>query len=299
MCACHVRSSTISDKCIVVFKPSGKVIEVEVGTLLSDAAAQAGIELNLPCGGQGRCGRCKLLVEHGPVSRRPSAKLSPAEEEEGYALACQTVVKGDVILLVPEQEKIERKIIEEVKGAERIALPLEFEWPVDPSIGKFFVTIAPPSLEDNTTDFDRLRRELRVQHGIPDLTTGLSVLKKLATTLRDADWQVTAVLEMGDGGTANNCSPALINILPGDQTAQSFGLAIDIGTTTNVVHLVDLLSGQVIDRASEYNGQISCGEDIISRIIYSQKGDGLAHLQRLVLRTLNGLIDELTSRNSI
>ena len=293
----------------------GKVIEVEVGTLLSEAAAQAGIELNLPCGGQGRCGRCKVLVEHGPVSRRPSAKLSPAEEEEGYALACQAVVKGDVILFVPEQEKIERRIAEETKGAERIALPLEFEWPIDPSIGRFFVTIEPPSLADNTTDFDRLRREMKAQHNIPDLTTSLPVLKRLATTLRDADWQVTAVLEMGDsrewrpalskvegmenGEWMDARRPHLIDLLPGDQTAQSLGLAIDIGTTSNVVHLVDLLSGRVIDRASEYNGQISCGEDIISRIIYSQKGDGLAHLQRLVLKTLNGLIEELVSRNGI
>jgi len=240
-----------------------------------------------------------VLVEYGPVSRRPSAKLSPAEEEEGYALACQSVVKGDVILFVPEQEKIERRIAAEAKGAERIALPLEFEWPVDPSIGRFFVTIEPPSLADNTTDFDRLRRELKAQHGIPDLTIGLPVLRRLATTLREADWQVTAVLEMGDGVSPNNCGPYLIDILPGDQTAQSLGLAIDIGTTTNVVQLVDLLNGRIIDRASEYNGQIACGEDIISRIIYSQKGDGLAHLQRLVLKTLNGLIDELTSRNGI
>jgi uncharacterized 2Fe-2S/4Fe-4S cluster protein (DUF4445 family) len=276
------------------------VIEVEVGTLLSDAAAQAGIELNLPCGGQGRCGRCKVLVEHGPVSRRASAKLSPAEEKEGYALACQAVVKGDVVLFVPEQEKIERKIAKEAKGAERIALPLEFEWPIDPSTGKFFVTIEPPSLEDNTSDFDRLQRELKAQHGISDLTIGLPILKKLATTLRDADWQVTTVLEMADSGEWIDAQrPHLIDLLPGDQTAQSLGLAIDIGTTSNVVHLVDLLSGRVIDRASEYNGQISCGEDIISRIIYSQKGDGLAHLQRLVLKTLNGLIDELVNRNGI
>jgi uncharacterized 2Fe-2S/4Fe-4S cluster protein (DUF4445 family) len=239
------------------------------------------------------------LVEHGPVSRRPSAKLSPTEEKEGYALACQAVVKGDVILFVPEQEKIERRIAEEAKGAERIALPLDFEGPIDSSIAKFFVAIEPPSLADSTTDFDRLQRELRAQHGIPDLTTSLPVLKKLATTLREADWQVTAVLEMGDGVSANHCGPYLINILPGDRTAQSLGLAIDIGTTSNVVHVIDLLSGRVIDRASEYNAQISCGEDIISRIIYSQKGDGLAYLQRLVLKTLNGLIDELASRNGI
>ncbi|MGQ9626128.1 MAG: ASKHA domain-containing protein [Anaerolineae bacterium] len=286
-------------KCIVVFKPLGKVVEVETGTVISDAAEKAGVKINLPCGGQGRCGRCKVLIEHGPFSQRPTERLSPSELEAGYVLACQAVIKGDVIISIPEQEKIERKITREVKEAERIALPVEYEKELNPSIRKVFLSITPPSLGDNTTDFDRLRREMAIQHGIKGLTTTLPVLRRIAHELREADWQVTAVLEIDSYPPCDETSPRLIDLLPGDQTDRSFGVAIDIGTTSNVIYLVDLLSGQVIDHASDYNAQISCGEDIISRIIYSQKGDGLRHLQSLVLKTLNRLLDELCLRNHI
>jgi uncharacterized 2Fe-2S/4Fe-4S cluster protein (DUF4445 family) len=286
-----------TDKCIVVFKPLGQVIEVECGTILSEAASQAGVKINLPCGGQGRCGRCKVLIEHGSVSQRPSDRLTPAEQKEGYVLACQAVTKGDVIVFVPEQEKIERKIAEEVRGAEKVALPVEYEWELAPSIYKAYVEIEPPSLQDNTTDFDRLRRGITLQHNVKNLTTNLPLLKRLAQELREADWKVTAVLEMDTW--AEDAAPRLIDLLPGNQTDRSLGVAIDIGTTSNVVYLIDLLSGQVIDRASDYNAQISCGEDIISRIIYAQKGDGLAQLQHLGLKTLNGLLEELSARNHI
>ncbi len=289
----------MADKCIVVFKPSGKVVEVEVGTILSEAAGKIGVEINLPCGGQGRCGRCKVLIEHGSFSQRPTQRLTPAEQKEGYVLACQTVAKGDVIVFVPEQERIERKISEEVKGAEKIALPLEYKQELDPSICKAYVVIEPPSLQDNTTDFERLRRELTLQHDVKDLNANLPMLQRLARVLREADWQVTAVLEMDTWLSKDGSYPRLIDILPGDQTDRSLGVAIDIGTTSNVIYLVDLLSGGVIDQASTYNAQISCGEDIISRIIYSQKDGGLAHLQDLVVKTINGLLEELAMRNRI
>jgi uncharacterized 2Fe-2S/4Fe-4S cluster protein (DUF4445 family) len=286
-------------RAIVVFKPSGQVVEVEVGTLLSDAAVEAGIALNLPCGGQGRCGRCRVKVEHGGISHRSGTRLTSAEREEGWALGCQAVVKGDAVVFVPEQQKIEVELITKVAGAERIALAAEFEGVPDPSVCRAHVTVAPPSLEDQTSDWDRLQRDLSLQHGIRNLTADVSMLRELARSLREADWDVTAALDLGDP-VVNPCDrPRLIDLLPGDQTDRDYGVAIDIGTTTNVVYLVDLLSGKVIDRASAYNGQISAGEDVISRIIFSQRRDGLSRLQKMVLKTLNGLLDELTLRNQI
>ncbi len=286
-------------RAIVVFKPSGQVVEIEVGTLLSDAAMQAGIALNLPCGGQGRCGRCRVRVEHGAISHRSGVRLTPAELEEGWALGCQAVVKGDAVVFVPEQERIEIEFITKTVGAERIALAAEFSGQLDPSVCRAHVTIEPPSLDDQTTDWDRLLRELTLQHGIQNVTASLPMLRTLGRDLRDADWNVTAVLEMGDP-VLNSCAPArLIDLLPGDQSSRCYGVAIDIGTTSNVIYLVDLAKGKVLDRASAYNAQISAGEDVISRIVFSQKRDGLERLQKLVLKTLNGLLEELTSRNQI
>ena len=286
-------------KAIVVFKPSGQVVEVEVGTLLSDAAVEAGVTLNLPCGGQGRCGRCRVRVAHGNVSHRSGVRLSSADLEEGWALGCQAVIKGDAVVIVPEQEKVEIEFITKTVGAERIALAAEFSDKVDPSVRRAHLTIDPPSLDDQTTDWDRLLRELSLQHGIQNVTASLPMLRTLGRDLREADWDVTAILEIGDP-VANPCTqPRLIDLLPGNQSDRCYGVAIDIGTTSNVVYLVDLIKGRVLDRASAYNGQISAGEDVISRIIFSQKRDGLYRLQKMVLKTLNGLIEELTSRNQI
>jgi uncharacterized 2Fe-2S/4Fe-4S cluster protein (DUF4445 family) len=284
---------------IVVFKPSGQVLEVEVGTLLSDAAVEAGVTLNLPCGGQGRCGRCRVKVEHGNVSHRSGARLTTAEREAGWALGCQAVIKGDAVVFVPEQERVEIEFITKTVGAERIALAAEFSGELDPRVRRAHVVIEPPSLDDQTTDWDRLLRELSREHGIQNVAASLSMLRTLGRDLRDADWNVTAILDVGDPGINPCAQPRLIDLLPGDQTSRCYGVAIDIGTTSNVIYLVDLLNGMVIDRASAYNAQISAGEDVISRIIFSQKRDGLQRLQKMVLKTLNGLLEELTSRNQI
>ena len=282
----------------VTLKPSGNRIEVETGTLLSDAIKEAGLELNLPCGGQGRCGRCKVVVEEGRVKRRSVSRLSQTELEQGYALACQAVVESDLTVFIPPQEVILRALPSEKEARKVITLPVECDWRKNP-IRSFFLEIEPPSLADNTTDFERLKRELARQHGIRGLVAELPTTKKLARTLRGADWRVTAVLDMGTWVSPDG-PPRLVDLRPGDRTASSWAVAVDIGTTSNVVYLVDLLTSQVVDTAAEYNGQISCGEDVISRIIYATKQEGgLAHLQRLVLQTINGLIDELVERKGI
>lgn len=286
-------------KAIVIFKPSGQVVEVELGTLLSDAAAEAGLALNLPCGGQGRCGRCKVKVEHGKLSHRSGVRLSSAELDAGWALGCQAVVKGDAVVLVPEQERVEIEFVSKTVGAERIALAADFTGELDPSVRRVHLTIEPPSLDDQTTDWDRLSRELSLQHNIHNVSAGLPELRTLARDLRDAEWDVTAVLDMGDPLVEPGAVPRLVGLLPGSDTERSYGVAIDIGTTTNMVYLVDLLTGQVLDRASAYNAQIQAGEDVISRVVFSQKRDGLHRLQKMVLKTLNGLLEELSSRNQI
>ena len=236
-----------SKQAILVFKPSGQVVEVEVGTLLSDAAVEAGISLNLPCGGQGRCGRCRVKVEHGAISHRSGVRLTSAEIDEGWALGCQAVVKGDAVVFVPEQHEAETKVIAPTVGAERIALAADFTDELDPSVRRAHVIISPPSLDDQTTDWDRLLRELSLQHGVSNVTASLPMLRTLGRDLREAEWNTTAVLEMGDPQLNSCAQPRLIDLLPGDQTDRCYGVAIDIGTTSifrlqftePVAHLVD------------------------------------------------------------
>lgn len=267
--------------------------------MLAEAIAQAGLEFNLPCGGQGRCGRCKVVIEEGEVKRRSVSRLTKTELEQGYALACQTLVQSDLTVFIPPQEEmIVRKLPSERHTAETITLPMPCDWQSNPAVRQFHLEIPPPSLADNTTDFERLKRELNRQHGVGDLIAGLPVVRRLARTLRDADWDVTAVVEMHNWRFENG-PPRLIDLLPRSERDRLYAVAIDIGTTSNVVYLVDLLSGKVVDTAAEYNQQISCGEDIISRIVYAKRPGGLEHLQRLVIQTLNGLIENLAERQGI
>jgi uncharacterized 2Fe-2S/4Fe-4S cluster protein (DUF4445 family) len=238
-------------------------------------------------------------MEMGDISHRRGVRLSQSEREAGEALACQAVIKGDVVVIVPDQAQIEQLVQREAVGAERIALAAEFTGDLDPSVRRAYLELDPPSLEDQTTDFDRLQRDLARGHDIRGVVAHLSEVRTLARELREADWRVTAVLDLGDPEADCNAVPRLIDLLPGCQADACYGVAIDIGTTSNVIYLVDLNKGRVIDRASAYNGQIAHGEDVISRIIYAGKGDGLRQLQRAVLKTLNGLLEELCTQNQV
>jgi uncharacterized 2Fe-2S/4Fe-4S cluster protein (DUF4445 family) len=282
-----------------VFRPDGAKVEVPRGTLIIEAAQKAGIALNIPCGGQGRCGRCAVIVEEGDVRRRSTVRLSQQALDEGYVLACQTSIEGDVVITVPPQDKVERRLPAEQRVAE-IGVPFAYEWRRDQTLHKYYLQIAPPSLDDATDDVNRVKRALHLQHKIDvqDVQLELAVLQKLAKVLRESEWQATAVLET-DTWAAPQGPPRLVDVVPGDQTTQCWGVAVDIGTTSNVVYLVDLLSGEVVDSASEYNGQISRGEDVISRIIYASKGQGLQELQQLVVGTINKLLALLAKRNGV
>ena len=230
----------------VSFEPSGKNVEVESGVLLHEAIMQAGMQINLPCGGQGRCGHCKVLVKSGNIRCRAVSKLSRAELEEGWVLACQSLVEGDCLIHIPPQEAIERRLPGEKHAVPEIALPVECDWREPPLIRKYFVSIEPPSLEDNTTDLERLKRELARQHGIRNLNVSLPMMRRLARALREADWGVTAVLETGMYGD-EGMIPRLLDLCSGDQTTRIWGAAIDIGTTSNVVYLCLLYTSDAAD----------------------------------------------------
>jgi uncharacterized 2Fe-2S/4Fe-4S cluster protein (DUF4445 family) len=280
----------------VQFLPSNQEIQVPGGTLISDAAQQAGVDLQVPCGGQGRCGRCAVVVEEGTVGRRTTQRLSPEDVAAGFALACQTTVESDVVVRIPPQERIERRL-KEGKRAAKVTLPFPYDLSEQP-LRKYAVTLDPPSLQDQTDDWSRLQRELARRYDLRGLRASLPTLRKLGQALREGDWSVTVVVEL-DTWDWPDGPPRMIDVLPGEHLESLWAVAIDIGTTSNVVWLVDLISGEVMSQQIDYNGQIARGEDVISRIIYASKGDGLAELQRLVLDTLNRLLKQAAEGRSI
>jgi uncharacterized 2Fe-2S/4Fe-4S cluster protein (DUF4445 family) len=285
----------------VRFLPSDRRVQVDAGTLLGDAARQAGIDVQMPCGGQGRCGRCAVIVQQGSVRRRATERLSADDVSAGYALACQAAVESDIVVLVPPQERIERRLRDSQRAA-GASLPFPYDLHNQP-IRKYVVTVPPPSLQDQTDDWSRLQREVSRRYGLQGLRPSLSLLARLGQALRDGDWTVTLVVEL-DGGEYTEpprafVGPRLVEVIPGEHLESLWAVAIDIGTTSNVVWLVDLISGDVMAQAIDYNGQIARGEDVISRIIYASKGDGLVELQELVVGTLNRLLNQVARERGI
>jgi uncharacterized 2Fe-2S/4Fe-4S cluster protein (DUF4445 family) len=283
--------------CLVRFLPADRQVEVQTGTLLGEAAQQAGVDINMPCGGQGRCGRCAAIVEEGPVRRLSTGRLARDDVAGGYALACQTTVEGDIVVTVPPQERIERHLTTSKRAAE---IELPFPYSVhDQPLRKYVVTLDAPSLQDQTDDWSRVQRELSDRYDLEGLRASLPVLRKLGPALREGDWTVTVVVEL-DNWQRPEGPPRLIDVLPGERLESLWAVAMDIGTTSNVVWLVDLISGEVMAQKADYNGQIARGEDVISRIIYASKHEnGLQELQRLVLETFNPLLKQAAEARDI
>ena len=283
----HTITFTFDDKPITVTVPTN--------TMLSDAAQLAGLDIGQPCGGQGRCGRCAVQVTDGNVRRRSTLRLSPGDVGQGFALACQSVVEGDVSIYVPPQEKIERRLTTDRVVAE-VTVPEGYEYPSDQTVRRIHLELTPPSMDDQTDDWSRLQTALRLQANINKVNVSLGLLQTIGNVLRVGEWNVTAVLEYPLEDLEQPVR--LISLQPHhvDEYSPLWGCAIDIGTTTVSVWLVDLVSGQVRAQVAEYNGQIVRGEDVISRIMYANKSGGGQELRQRVLDTINELLETACKR---
>jgi uncharacterized 2Fe-2S/4Fe-4S cluster protein (DUF4445 family) len=271
-------------------------VTVPTNTLLADAAQLAGIEISQPCGGQGRCGRCAVQVTTGQVRRRSTLRLSDADIADGYALACQTVVEGDAAVFVPPQEKIERRLTTDRVVGE-VTVPADYDYQAAQTVRRVHLTLTPPSMDDQTDDWSRLQIALRRQHRLEKVDISLPLLQRIGGILREGEWEVTAILQIVDWEDGQ--SARLIDLHPRheDDYAPLWGIAVDIGTTTVSLWLVDLISGKVHAQAAEYNGQIARGEDVISRIMYASKtASGGQEMRQRVLDSINNLLETACKR---
>ncbi|MCC7206977.1 MAG: DUF4445 domain-containing protein, partial [Anaerolineae bacterium] len=261
-----------------------------------EAMRAAGITIVQPCGGQGRCGRCVVQVTEGAIRRRSTLRLSAQDIAAGYALACQSVVEGNATVIVPPQEKIERRLTTDRLAAE-MPIPPGYSAALAQPLRRVNLTLAPPSMNDQTDDWGRLQTALRYQAGLRDVHISLSMLKRIGPVLRQAGWHVTAIVET-DTWDRPQGPARLIDLLPGHTPDEQplWGVAIDIGTTTVTLWLVDLKTGQVLAQAADYNGQIALGEDVISRIVYASKVGDSEEIRALVLHTINRLLDTACTR---
>ncbi len=277
---------------------------MEEGTTIAEAAQRGDVFINNLCGGEGVCGECRVQVLKGEARADESitAFFSQQELDEGFLLACQTKIRGDLEVEIPPESRIEEEQIitgerAEGEGKESETVPKEVRElaisPFKPLVRKIYLELPPPTLEDNITDMERVSRELRRKLGWHSYEISFNCLQHLSDNLRDHDWKVTATVVKDKGGYR------IQKIEPLNTTSRNYGLAIDVGTTTVVAQLLDLRTGKVIDVDGTHNMQAQYGEDVISRMIFACDRNGLHPLHQAVIKNINSLIETLTKKNKI
>jgi len=287
------------NKVKVHFNPDNVDIVVEKGENLLKAAIAAGVYVHASCGGNGVCGTCKVVIEKGDVETTKTDKLSQEEYEQGVRQACQSRIVSDLTVYIPVESRLEKAILDQESKIASEALATG--WRFKPPLSKLYVELPPPTLEDNAGDLTRLLRGLKQRYRLSDMSADFTVVNKLARVLRDGDWKATATTLVTSAKPRTKAwrRPRIINIEPGDTRDKHYSLAFDIGTTTVCGQLLDLNRGKVIAEGIEYNGQISYGEDVITRIAFSQKAGGLKKLQKAVIGNINNIIQEMTEKSRI
>ena len=287
----------------ITFLPYHRTIEVSEGDSLIRTALQAGVHINASCGGEGVCAKCRVQVEEGEIGEGLSERLSSEDIEAGYRLACQARVIGDATIRVPVESAMDRSVFDQQVRPRQTAKIQQMDFDslkerglFIPPVEKAYLELPPPDAQNNMPDVTRLIEYLKLQSDEHKLEMTIPVIRKLPSTLRENDFKVTVTLVRpvrDDGKTL------ITNIQPGDTTAQTYAIALDIGTTTIYGQLIDLKSGESLAEDGDFNGQISYGEDVISRMIYAEKGDGLEKLQQTVIGTINKVLGKIVRRAGV
>ncbi|MCM1565109.1 MAG: DUF4445 domain-containing protein [Dehalobacter sp. 4CP] len=282
----------------VKFMPENTVVIAKLGETLFDAARKAGIFLDAPCNGLGSCGKCKLKVLKGSVNFRKSHHITESELAQGFVLACNSKINGDITVEVPaiQTSVLSGMKVEDLAGTKDqhiidsvINMAAKNHILFSSPVQKVYMELDLPSLDDCLSDWDRIQRHLLKNSAYHKVVCQLPILKKIPHILRENDFQATVTYFAETSERIR-----VINIEPGDTSDKLYGVAIDVGTTSVAAILVDLHNGQIIAKSSAGNAQIRYGADVISRIIHSTKKNGLQELTNAIIKeTINPLLKKM------
>ena len=278
----------------VVFTPSGRRGEFEIGTPLLEAARQLGVDIDSVCGGRGLCGRCQILCSSGSFAKHgiesSPSNLSPISQTElkyserktplevGRRLSCHTLIEGPLVIDVPAESQVHKQVVR--KDAEQRDISL------DPNIHLHYIEVPEDEMEHSISDIRRMLQALENQWQLTNLTVDDSIFVMIHQALIAGENSLTVAIS-NDGYRQK-----VIAVFPGFKD-QYFGLAIDIGSTTIALHLTDMSSGDVLASVGSMNPQIRFGEDLMSRVSYLQMHpEGTVEMTKVVREAINNLIDE-------
>jgi len=291
------------EKHTITFLPHDRKIKVDHGEILIRGAMEAGVHINASCGGEGVCGKCRVIIEKGEVEEGISERLSSEDIERGYRLACLAKVTSDLVVRIPVESDVDSSVLNLQVSPRHTARVRTFdlnklkeEGLFIPPVEKKYLELPEPTAQDNIADVTRLLYRLKIDHDEHRLVTDLNVMRTIPDLLRQGNFKVTATIVRPVRKDGKN---QIVHIESGDTTDRNFAVAMDIGTTTIYGEVLDLNSGEVLSSYGDFNGQISYGEDVISRIVFSEKENGLAILQKKVVETINKVLGKIISKAGI
>ncbi len=282
----------------VTFYPSEKVVHCNHGDNLLEVARKADVYIEAPCNGSVSCGKCKVKLLKGSIRPVDDTVRTAFKLEEGYISACHSEVIEDIDIDVPVifASSLRDMQIDDLSSETDIRLfTIAKKYITDNDmtftsyVKKDYLQIDKPNLDDNISDWDRIKRHLKVTYGYDNVFCRLPTLRKLPQLLREADFMLTIThIPRGTDRTT------IINLEMGDTTSRLYGVSVDIGTTSVAAFLVDIYKGELLAKASAGNAQIKYGADVINRIICATKDDGLEKLNReLIHETINPILKKM------
>ena len=271
-------------------------IECNAGDNLLELARRANVAIDAPCSGNGSCGKCRVKLIEGQLESFKSRHISDEEYNAGWRLSCNAKVLTDCTVWVPDIASAyqSRMKTADLSSPKEITIFEDCQTELKASGIEFtnnfrsvVIPMAEPTLEDTMPDNERFTWAVQEALGVQDVKIPFAVMVKLASTLRQFGWTVCVKGEVqGDSFLCMEiCDPADTAIV---------GCAIDIGTTTVTMVLVDLNSGKILAKGSSGNGQIRYGADVINRIIEQGRPGGKKKLQDAIVKeTLTPIIASL------
>ena len=263
----------MSQKLQVISGDKREAIECKKGEILLKVLLRNGYDINAYCGGEGICGKCKVKLKGKIQDPSPAEQkyLSEQELKEGFRLSCQYQVENDLEVIYEQKEDIT------VMTAGVIT-----ELDLDLDLSKEKIQLDQATIENQTDYLKRIYDKTQTNN------INYNNLKKIADL--DKKQELT-VLKWRD---------QILAISKDEINEKFYGLAVDVGTTTVVMYLLDLNTGQEKDFTAFYNPQKKYGADVISRINYTYNNEnGIKEMQTAVIEALNKGIDTLATENNI
>lgn len=272
----------------VLFEPYGLRADANPNETILDAAIRIGVGIRSECGGTQICGKCRVQVrdQRGLTPATPKeCKLLNEKIQSSYRLACSARILQDanpITVVIPSESVIRKRQFSEIVSERKIKL--------EPAASKVKLEVTQPSISDRVTDAERLLTGFKRIQGHTKIELDYNVVAGLPETLRQSE-VVTSVLWD---------KVRVISVEAGDTQATLYGLAIDVGTSRITCSLLNLTNGVRVAHGSVENPQIAYGEDILTRVTYSQAGgDNYKQLQHTIIAGINELTEKVCKEADI